>query len=112
MTYLEERLASLADFLARIPIDILFADVRTPLLNDVLLKNVSLVECHQDLGHRWSEVRVDDADKTFDTSKQRFLVLFRGNHLLNGTLILFSNECRNIEMVTPSRTSVHTLGSQ
>lgn len=56
-THLEERLTGLADPLARIFIDILLADVGTPLLDNLFLEDVNLVERHQYFGdgrdERW-----------------------------------------------------------
>ena len=85
-TNLEERLASLADLLTRVPIHILLAHMGTPLLHDVLLQDVGLVERHEDLRHGRNEVRAVEAGKTLDTAKKRLLVLLAGDELMTKSM--------------------------
>lgn len=81
MTDLQEGLTSLPNLLTSVFVNILLADMGTPLGNDLLLQNVNLVEAHQHLGHEWNEIRMGEAKETFDTAKQRFLVFLRCNKL-------------------------------
>lgn len=50
ITYLEEGFGILSDFLALVLVHVLFANVGTPLLNNILLDDISLVQYHENLG--------------------------------------------------------------
>ena len=79
--YLEERLTSLPNLLARLLVDVLLANVRAPLLDDLLLEDVRLVELHEDLGNGGDEVGMVDADEAFNAAQQRLLMLLRCHNL-------------------------------
>lgn len=50
ITYLEEGFGILSDLLAPVLVHVLFANVGTPLLNNILLDDISLVQYHENLG--------------------------------------------------------------
>jgi len=72
---LQEWLASLADRLAGITIDIFLAHMRTPLFDHFLTENIRLVPLHKDLGDLRGKHRVVDTDKPFQPSKECLLML-------------------------------------
>ena len=73
-THLQERLARLSNFLTGVFVDVLLADVSSPLFHHVFLQGVSLIKCHEDLRNRWNEVRVRNSDEAFETSKKGLLM--------------------------------------
>ncbi len=80
-TNLQEGLASLSNLLARVLVDVLFADVSTPLLDNFLLEDIGLVEAHEDLGDGRNELGMGVANKALDATKERLLVLLRRDKL-------------------------------
>ena len=78
---LQERLTGLANFLARLAVDVFLADMGTPLLHNLLLEHIDLVERHEDLRDGGDEIGVADSDKALDTSEKRLLMLLRRHHL-------------------------------
>jgi hypothetical protein len=75
IAYLDKWICSFAYTLAYITIDIFLADMRAPLHNHFFVENFSLVKGHEDLGHRRNKVRMFDSYETFETSKERLLML-------------------------------------
>jgi hypothetical protein len=57
--------------------------MRAPLDDNLFFEHVGLIECHENLGHRWDKVWVLNAHEAFDTAKERLLVLL-GCHDLHG----------------------------
>lgn len=105
ISYLQERLTSLSDLFARIFVNILLADVRTPLLHDLFVQNVHLVKLHKDLGHDRDKVRMIYAHETFDASQKGLLMLLRRGELhihelwfISKNLIAYLHENGRIEL--------------
>lgn len=82
MVYLQEWLARLADFLTRIPIDVFFADVRAPRLDELFIQDVGLVKPHEDVGNCGDQLRFVESNELFNPAHECFLVLLRRHHLL------------------------------
>ena len=78
---LEEGLTRLPDLLARFFIDILLADMGSPLGNHFLVQNIILIERHEDLWNSRNQLGVSQSHQSLDTSQKSFLVLLAGDHL-------------------------------
>jgi len=78
---LKEGLTRLPDLLARFLIDILLANVGSPLGNHFLIQNIILIERHEDLRDSRDQLGVSQSHQSLDTSQQSFLVPLAGDHL-------------------------------
>lgn len=58
----------------------------TPMLDDVFIKEIKLVEYHQDLGNGRDEIDMDQSNETLNSSEEGFLVLLRSNQLHHTSL--------------------------
>lgn len=70
VSHLEHRLRCFANLLADVLVNILLADMSTPLNNDILLQHIILVELHEDLGHERDQLRVIDTNKALQAAKK------------------------------------------
>ena len=68
ITYLKERLTSLPDLLASFFVNILLADMGSPLSDYFLLKDIGLIERHKNLGDGRNKIGVIIADEAFKTT--------------------------------------------
>jgi hypothetical protein len=75
VTNLQKRRAGLPDFLTRVLVDVLLAHVGAPVLDKLLLNQVDLIECHQDLRYGGHEIRVDDSDEALNAAEEGLLML-------------------------------------
>lgn len=64
----QKRLASFPNPLRSILVDVLLTGMRTPLSDDLLFQNVSLVEYHEDLRNGGNKVGVGETNEALDTA--------------------------------------------
>ena len=57
-----------------------------PLLHNLLLEHIDLVERHEDLGYGRYEVRAVEARETLDTAEERLLVLLARDELMTKSI--------------------------
>jgi hypothetical protein len=67
--HLQEWLTSLAHFLARFLVNILFANMRTPRRDHILLQHICLIEFHQDFWDGRNEFGVFEANQTLNATQ-------------------------------------------
>lgn len=70
VSHLEHGLCCFANLLADVLVDILLADMSTPLNNDILLQHIILIELHEDLGYERDQLRVIDTNKALQAAKK------------------------------------------
>lgn len=83
--YRKESLSGLSDLLARFFVDVLFGDMRAPLLYQIFVQKIGLVKRHQDLGYCSGckeSIGVALADEPLDTTQERLLVLLGSDELM------------------------------